>query len=56
MRWYEFREHKDFKRADVIVTVNDNGEEVKIPPEKLQKMQVLSWRWSGIGVLEATIK
>ena len=57
MKWYQFRQTNDFELADIVVTVNENGEEVEYTSDQLQRKEVISWRWTEYtGVLEATIK
>ena len=57
MKWYQFRKTNDFELADIVVTVNENGEEVEYTSDQLQRKEVISWRWTEYtGVLEATIK
>lgn len=44
MKWYKFRETEIFKNADIVHTVNEDGEEVEIPSDKLQRMEVVDVR------------
>jgi len=47
MKWYEFRNTEVFKNADIVYTVNKDGEEIEVPSDKLQRMKVVGWRKIG---------
>ena len=47
MKWYKFRDTEEFKNADIIHTVNENGEEVEISSDKLQRMEVVDVKRIG---------
>ena len=61
MKWKQFRNtSKDFKEADCVIPVDENGAEVNMSSDKLQSQDVIDVRWgdceNGLKLLYVTIR